>query len=245
MRRCDLEGKASVIYTLNHPVTGEVRYVGYTTQANPRMRLRGHISDARNKRHAYVQKWVASLLAEGLEPVMVVIEEVPADGDRVEAERRWIAHFRAAGARLANLTDGGDGCSGYVMTPEARAYISAHRKASGITPENRAKMAAAAKLVFESPEYRAKLSAMRQGENTAMYGKKHKPETLVKMSAARKANPSGNAGKAGAANAWARAVIVDGVEYPTVTAAAEALGLTQPAISQRIRRGKASYADGN
>jgi group I intron endonuclease len=240
MFRSDLIGKPSVIYILVHPITREVRYVGATTQ-EPDRRMREHICDARRRAKSYVHRWILSLLDAGLKPEMIVVQKVPATGDRVKAERKWIAIYRKQGARLANLTEGGDGCPGYKMSDEGRAYISACRKASGISKENRAKMQAAAKLVFESEEYRAKISG-RSGALNPRFGTKHTPETKAKMSAKRKANPSGSAGKAGGQNAWARAVIIGDTIYATVTIAAKELGLTQPAISQRLRKGTAFYA---
>lgn len=244
MCRSDVAGKVSVIYTLSHPETGEVRYVGVTSQKTTK-RLQDHIKDARRHRRSWTHKWILSLLDAGVAPDMAVIETVPGGGDRAGAERRWIAHYRAAGARLTNLTDGGEGAFGYQMTPEARAYISAHRKAYGITPETRAKMLEGRKLVFATPEFRAKLSETRK--RTAVFGRKHSPEVRAKMAAKQKAmfkaNPSPNVGKKGAAHPLARAVIVDGVEYPTQVAAAKALGISQSGVFARIKRGRAFYAD--
>ena len=239
MFRSDLMGKASLIYVLIDPETGEIRYVGATTTSQ-KQRLREHINDARRRAKSYVHRWILSLLDRGLEPEMLVIEEVPADGNRVEAERRWIAHYRAEGARLANLTDGGDGCPGYKMSDEGRAYLSACRKAHGISPENRAKMLAAMAVLRQDPEYCKRYS--RPGEKHPLFGKQHRPETIAKMSAARKANPNNGIGETGARNPWARAVIVGDTIYATVTIAAQELGLTQSAISNRIRRGTAFYA---
>ena len=76
---------------------------------------------------------------------------------------------------LRNLTDGGDGTSGAVHSPETRAKLSAASKGRKLSAEARAKVSAAASN--PSPETRAKMSA-------ALKGRKHSPEHRAKISAA-------------------------------------------------------------
>ena len=80
---------------------------------------------------------------------------------------------------LRNLTNGGEGASGYVATAEARARHSAARKKRWEDPEARAKQSAAQKKAKSTPEARARNSAA---------GKKRweDPEARAKQSAARK-----------------------------------------------------------
>jgi len=72
---------------------------------------------------------------------------------------------------LKNLTDGGEGPSGHIHTPETRAKMS--KAQTGKTP---------------SPETKAKISAAMTGKMTGekhhMYGKTPSPETKAKLSAA-------------------------------------------------------------
>jgi hypothetical protein len=111
---------------------------------------------------------------------------------------------------LANMTDGGDGASGAIRTPEHRAKISAANKGEkhhfyGKThsAEHRAKISAATKGE-NNPNYgktythtlaaRAKMSESRVGENNSFYGKTHTYEALEKMSAANKGKVPWNKG---------------------------------------------------
>lgn len=112
---CD---KATSIYGLIDPRTGELRYVGKTV-LDPRRRLGVHrwrAVAAPHKRHSMA--WILSLAAEGLKPETIVFETVPAGGDWVQAEQFWIAYFRMIGADLCNHTAGGEGQTGYRQPPE-------------------------------------------------------------------------------------------------------------------------------
>jgi len=93
------------IYTLEHPITGEIRYVGKTN--NPYMRFHDHCKKSyRCKTHK--DYWINKLLKEGLRPVMSVLDEV----SKVEWkywEKFWIEQCRQWGFKLVNHTNGGDG----------------------------------------------------------------------------------------------------------------------------------------
>ncbi len=151
----------SVIYGLIDPRTSEMRYVGWTV--NPRSRLRRHMGSARaGRKGGYVLAWIREVLADGLEPQMVILETNPSD--YAMAERDWIRRYRSWGCRLTNLSDGGDGSPGYRHTPEERRRISTREKGKKLSPATRAKISAASKGRVKSPEERAKLSAAHKGK---------------------------------------------------------------------------------
>ncbi len=137
------------IYTLKCPRTNAVRYVGWTTK--PKQRLADHIRvEVYTPRTTYRQNWTMSLASIGLTPVMEIIETGSGDGWS-DAERKWIAHYRAVGARLTNTTDGGEG---FLLTKEqfkARArtqYLNrTHEQRSQST-----KKAAATRIANMTPE---------------------------------------------------------------------------------------------
>lgn len=112
------------IYGLVHPLTRELRYVGYTKHA-PEVRLSAHLTEARSikSKRTYKNQWVRSLLSKGLQPEIIVFEWTD---NPHEAERRWIAQKRAEGCRLANGTSGGRGCLGarWKLTKTQREAIS-------------------------------------------------------------------------------------------------------------------------
>jgi len=93
-----------------------------------------------------------------------------------------IAEYRAGGVMLSNLTDGGDGASGKVMSEEAKRLISIAnkgRKREPFSDVTRAKMSASHLGKKQSAEAIAKTAA-------AHIGMKRSPETLARMSAALK-----------------------------------------------------------
>jgi hypothetical protein len=113
---------------------------------------------------------------------------------------------------LYNRTNGGEGSSGVIHTPETRVKMSVAKKGKTFSPEHRANQSAAQKGKTHSPEARAKMSvakkgktfspehranqsAARKGENNPNYGKSPSPETREKQSAAMKGRTPHNKGK--------------------------------------------------
>jgi hypothetical protein len=99
-----LEETPIFIYALAHPQTAEVHYIGKSHQ--PRKRLAQHalasLKDPRKRR------WIRGLIAANNPPEVLILETCTPENWR-DAERKWIAVFRHCGARLFNLTAGGDG----------------------------------------------------------------------------------------------------------------------------------------
>ena len=85
------------IYTLKHPITNEVRYVGKTI--NIQRRYKQHLYD---KRHSHKASWIKSLKAENLKPILTVIEECTEE-NWIEREKYWISQYD----NLTNLREGG------------------------------------------------------------------------------------------------------------------------------------------
>lgn len=92
------------LYALTCPDTGEIRYIGKAV--NAQRRLSSHLAEKRRKAFP-VYCWIDSLRKHGKVPGLVVLERVPDDGWQ-QHEIRLIAHYRAIGARLLNVADGGD-----------------------------------------------------------------------------------------------------------------------------------------
>ncbi len=88
------------VYTLCHPATMEVRYVGVTRF--PESRQKSHCRPCKTMKG----RWVQSLRADKLKPKLIVIEEVP-EAEWQEREQYWIAEYRRRGARLTNGDEGG------------------------------------------------------------------------------------------------------------------------------------------
>ena len=113
---------------------------------------------------------------------IVMIEENMLETDAIAMEIELIAKYgrKDIGTGiLRNLTNGGEGASGYVWTAEAREKHAAAQKKHYEDPENRAKRAAAQKKRYEDPENRAKHAA-------AMKKLYEDPENRAKHAAAQK-----------------------------------------------------------
>ena len=93
------------LYFLLDPRDDSVRYVGITS--DPARRLKFHRGSFRKRRlHRY--QWIRKLKKLGLEPKME-IKYLFASRDRARvAEVRLIAVLKIQGARLVNMTRGGD-----------------------------------------------------------------------------------------------------------------------------------------
>lgn len=135
------ESRPWVIYLLRCPRTGSVRYVGFTSQ-KVSARIRRHKQEALRGNRNHRSTWLFSLLSMGLAPLVEIVEHGRGIGWQ-EAERRWIKHFRAAGANLVNGTDGGDGKPGHKSnkSPEERSAL-ARRIWETRSPEERKRWAA-------------------------------------------------------------------------------------------------------
>lgn len=116
-----------IVYGLYHPLTGEIRYIGQTTQTLKK-RLQAHLSSRNLQVPKYSAHWLAKLCRLGLEPKIAELGMAGSsyELDRLEIEQ--IALARAAGARLTNHTDGGSGQRGRKVSDDSRAKMSASHK---------------------------------------------------------------------------------------------------------------------
>lgn len=171
--------RSTTIYVLCDPHSREVRYVGRTVLPLHR-RLEGHYQAARRGYKSHVAHWVRSL--DQL-PIIKAILIVTENSGRVEQD--MIALYSVLGYRLTNLTIGGDGAPGRVLTSEHRAKIGNANRGKILTAEHRAKLSAAKIGKTRKPysaETRAKISVHRKG-NQNWLGRKHTPESRAKMKA--------------------------------------------------------------
>lgn len=98
------------IYTLAHPITNEIRYIGKTN--NIHRRYLGHLND---KSKAHRNCWIKSLLNNNLFPVIEILDEFSNEDDCYDAEIYWISQFKTWGFRLTNLHNGGRGRGEYTI----------------------------------------------------------------------------------------------------------------------------------
>jgi len=154
--------------------------------------------DLRHDRNKWHSAIVGKLERDGLTVDVKVIFSCDLEEDAFRKERERIAHWRSNGIRLVNLTDGGEGQSGYkhtdetrerlrvamtgrVMTPEWRHKIGAAQKGKigwsrgkKLSPEHVAAAAAGHTGSKRSFESRAKMSAAKTHEMRVALGNKHR-----------------------------------------------------------------------
>lgn len=190
------------IYELNDPLTGKTRYIGKTK--TPKKRLQIHcLNSSREKNHR--ANWICSLLAKGLSPIMVVVDEVP-DLEWAFWEQEYITLYRLLGIDLVNGNAGGTG--GHNPSIEVRQKMSVARKGKRFSAQHCARISAAqsgergnnfgkvasdatrrkislsGRGKIRSAESRLKLSAAKMGEKNPNFGKPLSDECKAKISLA-------------------------------------------------------------
>lgn len=94
--------KTCSIYTLEHPVTGEIRYVGRTIHPLHE-RLYKHIWDSKNRTDTYSRSknWIKSLTSQGLRPIISEIDICLVEDCHI-IESYWISQFKTWGFDILN-----------------------------------------------------------------------------------------------------------------------------------------------
>lgn len=132
----------SSVYLITNRVNGR-RYVG-KTNATALVRWQQHVKNARSELRGGCRFLNRAIRKYGAESFSIeTIETCATEGDAFAAERFWIAWYETKSPRGYNLTDGGEGRSGYVMPAEIVARVAAQNRGRTASLETRAKMTAA------------------------------------------------------------------------------------------------------
>lgn len=189
------------IYHDPRPHKLEPIYVGKGTGVRHEIHLKG-------SHNPHLESKLKKIKAAGLVPK---IEVIPALDEAhafflEECLIEVIGRADQGRGPLTNMTDGGEGVSGVIMSVEARAKMSASRmgkspwnKGSKLPADVRSQIAAALTGKTASDETRAKMSATKLGKKlkprtaehaanlaAASTGKKASPETRAKMAESHK-----------------------------------------------------------
>ncbi len=166
------------IYGLYDPDTLELRYIGKTNDL--RGRLWGHIRDAKGGQRTYKGTWIRWLLGVGKEPFIAAIQETTEESWQQD-EKECIAQAKYEGARLTNLTKGGEGIIGYSHSQETREKIRKYNLETGRIPPSW-------KGQKQSPEHiKKRVEARQKAGNYA-----HTEEAKKRISKGRKGKAMGN-----------------------------------------------------
>jgi hypothetical protein len=150
-----------LIYGLLDPRTNEIRYIGKSTYGLERPK--------KHQRHSILKRdhksnWLRQLFDAGLTCEIVVLEELSDAHDINEREISWIAYAKTLGWRLTNLTAGGDGASGLVVTVEHRKKISDATRGKQVSQESRTRISAGLKGRAKSAAHKEALSRAHKGQ---------------------------------------------------------------------------------
>jgi len=163
---------------------GEPFYVGYSGNPN-----RCYEFTLRRRNKYYIR--VVAKYAK--EKILVYTRNCESEAQAHEHEIWMIAWCRAQGYRLTNLTDGGEGCSGWKHTREAneknrQAHLgkTAWNKGIPCSNETKAKLKEISSRRIRKPcseETKEKIRLANIGKPSGMLGKKHTKKTIAKMRA--------------------------------------------------------------
>lgn len=180
------------VYIISSNITGKICYVGKTN--NLKRRWKEHRMAVASVSPCPLYRALRKYGVEAFkfEPLATyTTEEIALDN-----EVALIRSLRESGVKLYNLTDGGEGLSGFSPSAETRAKLSAIFKGRKFSPETLARMSAGQKGRVHSPETRMKLSKINKGRvqtlqhrtkrAAAQIGRRYSPETIAKMSASHK-----------------------------------------------------------
>ena len=174
--------QTGTIYLLTCTVNGK-KYVGQTRQKLGR-RITEHKRDSSINRPGVDH----AIFVHGWEKFTVEVLEICPVDKLNEREMFWIRELNTKAPNGYNLTDGGDGCTGYKHTAESRSKMSAnHADVSGEKNPQYGK--------HPSEETKAKISANHadvSGEKNPNYGKPISEEQKAKISAAHKGRKFGS-----------------------------------------------------
>lgn len=116
----------TTIYTLSHPDTKEIRYIGKTVKALED-RLTSHIYDSVKRKDkktiTHKDNWLRKLNKEGKIPLIEKLDSTEWYKSQ-ELEKYWIAIYKNLGFNLLNQTDGGEGNLGRIVSAETRKRMS-------------------------------------------------------------------------------------------------------------------------
>lgn len=114
---------------------------------------RGRRAWAKDNRNPH---WRNVVLKHG-EPKIEVLAQWVTEQEALDHEKFLIWCFRDMGQSMANITDGGDGISGYKHTLETKKILSAHHKRLHNLPEQKAKNSERNRLRMQDPAVKSRV----------------------------------------------------------------------------------------
>ena len=149
----------NVIYCLCDPLSNKVRYVGKTINLYDRIKKHYKNSELKNKTHKNV--WILSLIKKGQRAKILIVEECESSEQLNEMEIKWIKYFRDNGYDLTNGTDGG---TGGLLSPESIQKMSNSKRGKKHTEEHKKRISDGNKGRIVTEETRKKIGLAHKGK---------------------------------------------------------------------------------
>lgn len=176
------------VYLLTNRANGK-KYVGKARDTRKRW-----LTHRRQANHGSKQAIHAAIRKYGDEAFAVeLLGEFETEREAFDAEKKFIAQLRT-NVDGYNLTDGGEGCSGYKHTAESLKKMGDTHRGIPNTDEQKRKIAETLRGRVVTPEWRAKIAAARRGHtvseetrakiSAALLGRKHSADARGKILAA-------------------------------------------------------------
>lgn len=156
--------KKILIYTLKHPITLEVRYVGMTSKTL-KQRFRKHMDNVNYTKHnLHLCNWINMLFKENLKPLMETIEEVDFNIWK-EKEIFYISKYE----NLLNATIGGEGSFGFKHSDETKERIRQMKIGNTASVETKQRMSNSGQGRIFSSSHKDKIGDSNRGNILTQY----------------------------------------------------------------------------
>lgn len=181
-------------------------------------RIKQHLWEARtpsaNKYNQHKLNKIQEIINSGKQVIVVKLKEFDTEKEAFDFEKKLIRQIgRYPNGPLTNMTDGGDGISGYKHTREWKEKLSKWNKEHPLSTEVRKYISSCALKgknhqfygTHRSEETKRKISLKNSGQNNGMYGYKPTEEERKKQSErfSGKKNPMyGTTGEKGTNSQW-------------------------------------------
>ena len=171
------------VYRLTNTVNGKI-YIGKAK--DPRARFRKHISSAKLKKPDQFFYLQASIRKYGADKFALDIVECLGSAEKAYArEMYWVGYYKSNNNKYGmNLTLGGDGSRGHILSKSARMSISKAQTGRKMPECTRRAIVKANKGRHYSAEHRKKIGDAQQGNKNHRYGKKNTAEHNLAISRA-------------------------------------------------------------
>lgn len=150
------------IYTLRREDSTEIRYVGKTSNLSRRYAQHIAPSSYKNKKSTWLKNWILKAKKDGVKVIIEELEVVNSNGS--DEEKYWISQLKYWGFKLINLTEGGEGLSGYRHSEEAKIKLSKFRTGKKHSEETIQKLKQSHIGNFLSESTRMKISKAHKGK---------------------------------------------------------------------------------